>query len=260
MSTPRLWAVPALAAALFVLVYLLGANQPLFLMLNRIGPATSDWLWGNITLLGDATVAFALCLPLWRRRPDLLWAMAWVALLGTAWVHGLKPFFDAPRPPAVLGEAVHVIGRSYKAHSFPSGHATTAFAIGGVFFLGLRVAAWRIVALVVATLAALSRPVVGVHWPLDILAGAFGGWLAAALALYLSQKTRTIGNYRVVQAVLALLLGACAVALVLGHPDDYPLALVFGRLIGLACLAAAAAALWRDARLGHAGLGRRPDL
>jgi membrane-associated phospholipid phosphatase len=260
VSSPRVWAVPAIAAALFVLVYLADANRPVFMVLNGVGPATSDWLWANITLLGDATVGFALCLPLWRRRPDLLWALAWVALLGTAWVHGLKPLFDSPRPPAVLGEAVHVIGRAYKAHSFPSGHATTAFAIGGLLFLGLRAETSRLVVLVVATLAALSRAVVGVHWPLDILAGAFGGWLAAVLALHLSRKTYWIGNHFLIQAALALLTGACAVALVLGHPDDYPLALVFERLIGLACLAAAAAALWRDARLGHAGLGRRPDL
>ena len=45
-----------------------------------------------------------------------------------------------------------------------------------------------------------------------------------------------------------------------GYPDDYPQALLLQRAIGLACLAAAAAAWWRDARLGHAGLGRRPDL
>lgn len=260
MRALRLWLVPAIAVGGFVLVSLTGANQTLFLLLNRIGPVTSDWLWANITLIGDATAGFALCLPLWRRRPDLLWAVAFVALLGTAWVHGLKPFFEVARPPAVLGDAVHVIGRAYKAHSFPSGHATTAFAIGGVLFLGVRSTAWRIVIMVVAIAASLSRSVVGVHWPLDILAGAFGGWLAAVLGLYLAAKTEQVGKHWAVQWLLAALLAACAVALVLGYPDDYPLALAFERAIGLACLAAAAAALWRDARLGHAGLGRHPDL
>lgn len=260
MSVLRLWAVPGAAAVLFVLVWALDANQAAFLALNRIGPATSDWLWANITLVGDATVGFALCLPLWRRRPDLLWAAAFVALLGTAWVHGLKPFFDIARPPAVLGDAVHVIGRAYKAHSFPSGHATTAFAIGGLLFLGIRSTPWRCVVIVVAIAASLSRAVVGVHWPLDILAGAFGGWLAAVLALSLARKTGSVGLHPVMQWLLALLVGACAVGLALGHPDDYPQAMAFERLIGLACLAAAAGAWWRDARLGHAGLGRHPDL
>ena len=260
MKALRLWLVPAVAAGLFISVVLLNANQAVFLALNRIGPATSDWLWANLTLIGDATVGFALCLPLWRRRPDLLWALAFVALLGTAWVHGLKPFFEVARPPAVLGDAVHVIGRAYKAHSFPSGHATTAFAIGGLLFLGLRSAALRALVLAVAVLAALSRPVVGVHWPLDILAGAFGGWLSAVLGLSLADRTQSFGRHWAVQWTLALLLGACAVALVLGHPDDYPRAEILERAIGLVCLAAAAAAWWRDARLGHAGLGRHPGL
>ena len=260
MKAWRLWLVPAIAAIAFLAVLASGSNQSLFLALNRIGPATSDRLWANVTLIGDATVAFAICLALWRRRPDLLWALVFVALLGTAWVRGLKFLFDVPRPPAVLGDAAHVIGRAYHTHSFPSGHATTAFAIGGLLFLGLRSAAWRTLALVVALAAALSRSVVGVHWPLDILAGAFGGWLAAVLGLYLAQKTRVVGKHWLVQTLLALLLAACALALALGHPDDYPQALLLERAIGIACLAAAAAALRRDARLGHAGLGRHPDL
>lgn len=260
MSAARYWLFPALTGVAFAGVLLSGANPRLFLLLNGIGPATSDLLWANVTLLGDATVGFALCLALWRRRPDLLWAAAFVALLGTAWVHALKPLFDVDRPPAVLGDAVHVIGHAYRAHSFPSGHATTAFAIGGLFYLGIRSPALRVAILVLATGAALSRSVVGVHWPLDILAGAFGGWLAAVAGLLLAERTRDFGTRAWVQWLLALLVGACAVALVLGHPDDYADALVFQRMIGLACLAAAGLALWRDARLGHAGLGRRPDL
>ena len=260
MKAWRLWLVPAIAALAFLAVLASGSNQSLFLALNRIGPATSDLLWANVTLIGDATVAFAICLALWRRRPDLLWALLFVALLGSAWVRGLKLLFDVPRPPAVLGDAVHVIGRAYHTHSFPSGHATTAFAIGGLLFLGLRSAAWRTLVLVVALAAALSRSVVGVHWPLDILAGAFGGWLAAVLGVHLAQKTSRVGKHWAIQTLLALLLAACAVALALGHPDDYPQAALLERAIGLACLAAAAAAFRRDARLGHAGLGRHPDL
>jgi membrane-associated phospholipid phosphatase len=256
----RYWLVPAVAGAGFLAVALSGTNQSLFGVINAIGPATSDALWANVTLVGDATVGFAVCLLLWRRRPDLLWAAAFVALLGTLWVHGLKPLFDSPRPPGVLGDAVHVIGPAYKAHSFPSGHATTAFAIGGLFFLGIPSLALRASILFLVILASVSRAVVGVHWPLDILAGAFGGWLAAVLGIYLAGKTQGIGAHPAAQWLLAILCGACAVALVMGHPDDYARAVLFERAIGLACLAAAAAALYRDARLGHAGLGRRPGL
>jgi membrane-associated phospholipid phosphatase len=244
---PR-WLVPALAAAAFAALYALDANRAVFLALNRIGPATSDALWANITVLGDAMVAFALCLPLWRRRPDLLWALAFVALLGTLWVHGMKPLIDVARPPAVLGNEVHVIGRAYQAHSFPSGHATTAFAIGGLLALGVASRLWSTALVALAVLVALSRAVVGVHWPLDILAGAFGGWLAAVLGLWLGKRTQRFGERRWVQWTLALLLAACAVALVLGYPNEYPQADLFQRAIGICCIAAAAARLKRASR------------
>ncbi len=239
------WLVPAVAAALFIAVAALGANAPLFLLLNQLGPATSDGLWQNITLLGDGMAAFALCLPLWRRRPDLLWAPAFLAVLGTLWVHGMKPLADVARPPAVLGDQVHVIGRLYKAHSFPSGHATTAFALAGLLTLGLASRAWIAVVVALATLVALSRAVVGVHWPLDILAGAFGGWLAAVAAHWLGQRTRSFGEREWVQWILCALLAACAVAMALGRPDDYPQAVYLQRAIGICCLVAAALRLRR---------------
>jgi len=243
----RVWLVPVVAAGGFVAIYALDANRSLFLALNQLGPATSDLLWANITVLGDSMVAFALCLALWRRRPDLLWALLFLAILGTLWVHGLKPLIDVPRPPAVLGDEVHVIGRAYKAHSFPSGHATTAFAVAGLLTLGIASRAWVAAIIALATVVALSRAVVGVHWPLDILAGAFGGWLAAVFAVRLAERTRTLGARAVIQWTLALALAACAVALVLGYPDEYPQALLFERAIGICCLGAAAARLKRAA-------------
>src|SRR5436190_22690683 len=188
---------------LFVAVSALDANAPLFLFLNRWGTATSDALWANVTVLGDGMVAFALCLPLWRRRPDLLWALAFLAIFGTLWVHGMKPLVDVARPPAVLGDAVHIIGRAYKAQSFPSGHATTAFALAGLLALGIASRAWVAAVVALATVVAISRAVVGVHWPLDILAGAFGGWLCAVLAHWLGQGTRNFGERPWVPVILA---------------------------------------------------------
>src|SRR5260221_14243842 len=109
------------------------------------------------------------------------------------------------------------MGPAYKAGSFPSGHATTAFAIGGLLALGLR-ARWLVVLIVgVATLVALSRAVVGVHWPLDILAGAFGGWLCAVAGLWIGQRPAHFGAPPPAKRALGAFLAARAVVLVLGY-------------------------------------------
>ena len=242
----RVWVLPASATGLFAAIWLLDANRAVFVALNALGPASGDWLWANITVLGDTVVAFALCLPLWRRRPEALWAFLFVALLGTAWADGLKALIDIDRPPGVLGDAVHVIGPAHKYHTFPSGHATAAFAIAGLYALGTGSRAVAATAVAIATLVALSRVVVGVHWPLDVLAGAFGGWLAAAIALAIAHRTRAFGTKPAVQWLLALFLVGCAAWLVIGYPKSgYPQADLFQRAIGICCLGAAAARLKR---------------
>lgn len=250
LASPGAWLLPLSALVAFVSIAASGSSLQVFRLLNALGPATSDALWANITVLGDTVVAMALCLPLWRRRPDLLWALLLGGLLATAWVHGLKPWLDIDRPPAVLGAAVHVVGPAHNAHAFPSGHATTAFFVAGLMALGLASRLAFAAAVVVALLAAVSRSVVGVHWPLDLLGGAFGGWLAAVAGLVLARRFPAPAGSRWLQGLLGVSLAGCAVALLAGYDGGYRQADWLLRGIGAAMLAAAAVALARG----------RPDL
>lgn len=249
----RVWLLPLLSALGFLLVYFTGRNQAGFVLLNQLGPLTGDWLWANLTALGDTLVALALCLLLWRRRPDLVWAILFAALLATLWARGFKPLLEVARPPAVL-EGLHVIGPAYRGNSFPSGHATTAFTLAAMLVLGFGWRPWAIGAVVLAALVSISRVAVGVHWPLDILAGMFGGWMAAVAGLWIANRTLAFGTRPWVQWALGFLLALCAGVLVIGHPkNDYPQADLLMRAIGLACLFVAGARLNRDFR-------RRPGL
>src|SRR5262245_27932055 len=132
-SSPRVWLVPVLALLVGAALLASGTNEALFLQLNRLGPQTSDAFWASLTMLGDGTVAFALCLLLARRRPELLWAVVPGALLSTAWSRACKLLLEIPRPPAVLAaDTIHIVGPAHHYHSFPSGHATTAFALAAL--------------------------------------------------------------------------------------------------------------------------------
>ena len=64
--------------------------------------------------------------------------------------------------------------------SFPSGHAILAFALAGIVAPYLS-RGWRIAAYVAATAVAFSRIYLGAHNPLDVVAGAAGGLLIAAV-------------------------------------------------------------------------------
>jgi len=96
-------------------------------------------------------------------------------------VQVINVIWDRPRPFVVLHEFHKLIPHPADA-SFPSDHASGAFAIVGVLALfGRRSAA--LAALVWAVLIGVARVMVGVHWPSDILGGV-GVGLFSALAVW----------------------------------------------------------------------------
>ncbi|MCK4538304.1 MAG: phosphatase PAP2 family protein [Candidatus Krumholzibacteria bacterium] len=105
----------------------------------------------------------------------------------------IKPLVGRMRPCEVLGN-VHFwhgvegwittpaeVVRSYKSSfSFPSNHA--ANMTGAMVFLGLVYRKSLIYLLIVAFAVSYSRIYIGVHWPLDVLAGMAIGTTLAFLA------------------------------------------------------------------------------
>jgi undecaprenyl-diphosphatase len=81
--------------------------------------------------------------------------------------------------PYVAHPGVHLFVPASSDPSFPSDHATAAFAIAVSIFLRHRKAG--LVALVLAVLVSLGRVVVGTHYPSDVLGGAVLGTAAALL-------------------------------------------------------------------------------
>lgn len=235
--SPAVWAVPAVGLALLSLLVVTGANRAAFAAINGWSRVTGPELWPFITVLGDTAVALTLFLPFALRRPDILWALAVSAVLATLFVHGFKPLFDEARPPAVLAvEDITIIGTTYRAHSFPSGHTTTIFVAAALLWLHFTSPWVRVPALALAALVGLSRAVVGVHWPVDIAAGMAGGWIAACLGTSLARRW-TIGLHPVVQTLLVAIGTGCAAALLANLKTGYPTAIEFQHAIGAGALA-----------------------
>ena len=130
----------------------------------------------------------------WRGGRPLLVTTALTA--GTVWsadllALALKAAVDRPRPYAVIPEPEPLL-RSDIGASFPSGHAATSFA--GAVLLAYLVRRSVPALLALAALVAFSRIYVGVHYPLDMIAGAALGTavaLTVAGALRLRRRTST---------------------------------------------------------------------
>jgi membrane-associated phospholipid phosphatase len=190
-------------------------------------------IWAALTFFSDGLVSFIILLPWIKRKPRLIWAVLIAAILFTLFGQGLKRIVDVPRPPQVLSaDTFHLIGPDWGQHSFPSGHAAMIFMLAGVFVFTLSRNWLRWLLIAFASLIAISRVVVGVHWPIDILAGAAIGWVGVWVGLILSKYTkwgwRGIGQ----RMVGAVLLVACAV-LFFADYTGYKGIMGFQRLIAI---------------------------
>lgn len=163
------------------------------LVLKLQGVTRQPWLDNVMTAftgLGDAgTIAVlscaALLIPPKLRKTGL---MASVALAVETLIVNvmLKPLVGRIRP-YFINEAIEVLTRRPGDFSFPSGHTGSCFAVAGVFLFCLP-KRYGIPAMVFAVLMGISRMYVGVHYPTDVLAGAFIG-MAVAFAAVKTMKS-----------------------------------------------------------------------
>jgi len=145
-----------------------------------------------LTFLGEPTVligAGIICASWlwWRGRRRLAAALVLIVLIGRGLSEAQKYWIARVRPD--LEQHLVVV----KTSSFPSGHATSSM----IFYLTLALALtaetrWHRVAaagaILLSLLIGVSRVMLGVHWPSDVIGGWAFGMLWVLLTLRLSER------------------------------------------------------------------------
>jgi len=206
------WGFVLMCLALMAVIYFGDLDRNLFFAINGFAAQFVDKLWALITFFSDGLVTFVLLLPFIYRRPQYIWAVLLAAVLFTLAGQGIKHIMDVPRPPRILEpHEFNLIGPNWGQNAFPSGHASMIFNLVGVFILTTTKRWLRLALLAVGAVIALSRIAVGVHWPLDVVAGALMGWLTVWVGLKLTPYMRW-GWSGIGQKILgAVLILACIV-------------------------------------------------
>ena len=104
----------------------------------------------------------------------IAWLLAWMG----------KHFIPVDRP-FVAGLGKQWLPHA-ASHSFPSAHASVAFALAAGVLLLTRQMHWAFLAFFAASLIAWSRVYLGLHYPSDVIAGAVAGVASGWLAWRLS--------------------------------------------------------------------------
>ena len=97
-----------------------------------------------------------------------------------AWIIAflIKKFFPTLRPFVLNGKEVEVMLKPSDG-AFPSEHTTLAFALATTIFMHDRKIGW--IYLIAAAAVGISRVLANVHYPIDILGGAFLGTIVAVV-------------------------------------------------------------------------------
>lgn len=154
--------------------------------LHLYGAGEHGWLWTTmvfLTMVGSGWSLLAIFPFVIRHRSRHLAAWLIGTLLGTALIVAvLKWLVHRPRPTHTLAGVVPLFGNPHD-YSFPSGHAAGSFAFAAFLLvvaahLPMKKPVRSVIAvglLCSATGIALSRVFLGVHFPVDVTAGALLG-------------------------------------------------------------------------------------
>lgn len=160
-----------------------GLNQTLFLFINGMHGALWDRFMAGVSAVADganfpwymaAALLLACAAPRLVPLPNaVVFGIGYPVV--TLVVAALKAAAAMPRPALALGDGmVTLLDRHAMGGSFPSNHAAFAALFAAALSAGApRLMRWLLASFVV--LVALSRIVLGAHFPVDTVAGALVG-------------------------------------------------------------------------------------
>ena len=203
--TMALLALAALLLLLFSSVWGIGLPDLNGFLFNRLNTELGSYdgiVWANLTNLGDGLMVTVLGIAIFSRIPrDLLTVFLCVIIVGLLVNIGRKMFSALPlfeilelRPASrmaqicgagMVEDCVHILGRVLRHYSFPSGHSASAAAVATLICLKVHSRTWRTLVVIVCVFVAVSRCVVGAHWPVDVAAGALLGVVGTLVSVWL---------------------------------------------------------------------------
>lgn len=180
----------------FFIIYFY-SSKDLHLSLNQYHHSFFDEFFRYLTYFGDgvSAVIISLIIFFFNKKNGIIITLSWV--ISSVFTQVLKRliYYDAPRPFKYfegIYELYLVPGVEMNSLlSFPSGHATTSFALYGVIALLSGRKSIQIVLFTFAALCAYSRVYLSQHFFIDIFIGSIIGTLGSVIIFNFSRNLIT---------------------------------------------------------------------
>ncbi len=167
----------------------------LFIMINSYFNSEFYSVFFSIaTHLGNGVFQAVLIIPLMyffdrKKFKKNIIALVITAAFGGLVVSGIKIVVKRERPPAYFKNSDSIINTPLGIphdYSFPSGHTQTAFSTAA--YLSFLYPLFSPLFMLGALLAGISRIALGVHFPLDVFAGALLGIITGTVGFVINKR------------------------------------------------------------------------
>jgi undecaprenyl-diphosphatase len=172
---------------------ILAIDQYLFFFINHVGHTVFlDFLARALSGIGYGGIVFLLLgivLVLREEKRDHWFFLPLAFTASISWLVSevfLKIGLGRLRPETLAGAIV--VGTSPGTYSFPSTHATIAFACA--VLLSVKEPKWRWWLFTLAFLIGLSRIYLGYHYPVDVIGGSIIGLCIGILGIEIARHNR----------------------------------------------------------------------
>lgn len=171
-------------------------DKDLLVYLNSLGNENWDTFWMTITNQFSWIPLYLIFLFLiyksfgWKKGLSLLLLTALLVTFSDQFTVFIKNYFERLRPnqDTSINEIIRIL-KNNKSFSFLSGHATTSTAVSLLIHLSLKKDyKYTLLFFIWPLLFAYSRIYIGVHFPIDVIAGSVLGVLIGFIFYRLSLK------------------------------------------------------------------------
>ncbi len=186
----------------------------ILLFFQRIANPVLDVLMNAVSMTGEIIIPLFIILFIYwcmdKKRGFAVTLSMLTALITTQIVKAIVRY---PRPFMVYPELISG-GRLETAtgYSFPSGHSTGASSFYGSLAVVFRSWVLRAIAVILIIMVPVSRMYLGVHWPMDVLAGTiiglFSAFFLAPMFLRMQESRESFLSFTMIYGAICFISAA----------------------------------------------------